>query len=430
MSVVPLITSPVGVAASLLIGDGATAGPSRIPGRFIAQGRADQVIAAFLNQVFIDAANEGASDIHLSSQQNAVRVRYRLAGKLVERYRLANEHMEQIVRKIGSRADMLILDVDRKPLDGSFRFDAGEFWIDVRVSIIPTREGYTITARLLDSRNAGRPLESLYMADNVRSAFVEAIHASEGLMLCVGPTGQGKTTTLYSALAARNTPDSKVVTVEDPIEYSLAGAEQVNVQLPDRSFAAVLKAFLRQDFDVALVGEIRDAMTADIAITAANTGHLVMSTMHASDTLAAIRLLVTRYGVTPDNLASAVRAIVAQRLLPRLCPHCHETHSLSESDVERVKRATGRIAVSALFARLGTAERRSRCTHCDGRGTRGMIPVMELLSGSHAIIAAITTDGDLREAAYGQAQYTTLKEAALIMSAAGLVDLEHALAVG
>ncbi|NEX63401.1 GspE/PulE family protein [Noviherbaspirillum galbum] len=393
---------------------------------FISTDRGDTEVVYFLNHVFPQALHEGASDIHFIHHVKGFRVRFRINGVLEDRYFLNSEAARDLDLKIRSRC-MLATSEREAPLDGSFFMLIDGRRVDVRVSILPNSLGQSIVCRLLDQNNAGRTLDSIWMPDAVREVLLQTLALEEGLILNVGPTGSGKTSTLYACLNHLNRPGIHICTVEDPVEYSLPGANQVTVRAPERTFAKVLRSFLRQDFDVGLVGEIRDAETANIALAAANTGHLMLSTLHTRSTLATVSRLAD-LGVKHYELADTIRLIVAQRLLKRLCPHCSMPYEMDDLERDALAAEEGGHLVDT-YGQYWVANP-DGCDACEG-GYIGRVPVMEMLAGTRELKAAIesTDRATMVKRAYEQHQYQPLIVAGTVMSANRLVDFHAALKI-
>ena len=286
------------------------------------EGVNDAPVVKFVNKVLMDAINRGASDIHIEPYEKNYRVRYRQDGMLHE---IANPPLAMSARiaarlKILSRLDIA---ERRVPQDGRMKMRISKNRaIDFRVSTLPTLWGEKIVLRILDPTSATLGVEKLGFEDFQKQLFIEAINRPYGMVLVTGPTGSGKTVTLYTALNILNTPDNNISTAEDPVEINLTGINQVNINdKAGLNFASALRAFLRQDPDIIMVGEIRDLETAEISIKAAQTGHMVLSTLHTNDAPSTLTRLANM-GVPPFNIASAVNLIIAQRLARRLCSHC------------------------------------------------------------------------------------------------------------
>lgn len=386
---------------------------------FISTSGGDWKIVEFLNYLFPKACEDRASDIHMQHHTDGFRIRVRRSGELVDEYYLNSGASREINSKIRSRCKLEISDTE-SPLDGKFTVGVNGRRVDVRVSILPSDLGQTIVCRLLDPNNAARDLNQIWMRDTQRTALMNALDQDEGIILTVGPTGSGKTTTLYGGLNYLNKPGIHVITAEDPIEYSLPGATQVSVHPHFRPFAKILRAMLRQDFEVGLVGEIRDPETAQIAMTAANTGHLILSSLHTRRTLSTVTRLLD-LEVKPYEIADALRLVVAQRLPKKICPHCSIEIEPTENHLSLFRTQAGShpIDISRPFWRANA----QGCEHCKN-GYVGVIPVMEMLVGTPSLCEAIERNDRevMRQEANSQAQYVPLFQAALNMSTERLVD--------
>ena len=394
-------------------------------GKFVSTaGTQDNGVVKFLNWVFPYAAAEKASDIHFSDQENGCVVRFRQRNmKLVKKWLLHRTAAQVVRTKICNKCKLNPTDTERTQ-DGSFFFidNEREEMIDVRVGLTPTKFGCNIVCRILDQSNSGRSLDTVYMPDDVKQSVLQVLAQERGMVIVSGPTGSGKTSTLYSFLNHLNTPDKNIMTAEDPVEYRLKGANQVNVNSHFRPFDKVLREFLRQDPDIILVGEIRDTETAAISVQAANTGHLLLSTIHANDALSTVIRLIN-LGVERFSLADALSAFFAQRLMNELCPHCKEEVRLSESEQATLKTRFP----AEVYYRKGKG-----CDECDNTGLKGRIPVMEFAIKTEEVRQAILK-GDferLEQAMLMQPQYKTLVEAGLLMSGQGRVDFNEAMALG
>ena len=392
--------------------------------RFISTGVSDHAIVGFLNWVFPYAASIKASDIHFSDVENGCAIRLRHQNMKLERHWLFTRSAGEDVRRLIC-AKCKVVSTDSESIqDGSFFvLDKNrQMMIDIRVNILPTKFGCNIACRILDQANSGRSLDTVDMPSDVRESVLQVLAQEQGMVIVSGPTGSGKTSTLYSFLNHLNTPDKHIMTAEDPVEYRLPGANQVNVHRHFRPFDKVLRAFLRQDPDIILVGEIRDNETANTAVTAANTGHLLLSTIHANDALSTVIRLI-KLGVERFALADALSAFFAQRLLNKLCPHCREEVRLSTDEQATLKTRFP----AEVYYRKGQG-----CDECDNTGLSGRIPVMEFVVKSEEVRQAILSDdfARLEQAMLVQPQYKTLVEAGLLMSGEGLVDFNDAKALG
>lgn len=289
-------------------------------------------IIRFVNNLFFSAVQDRASDIHVEPHDDAVVVRYRIDGRLVQRRSAPRGALAAIIARIKIEAGLNIAE-KRLPQDGRISKKIRGKLIDVRVSIIPTAKGESVVMRLLDKENIALDLIDLGFAKRDLDIWADLVTRPNGILLITGPTGSGKSTTLSASLNRINTPDKKILTAENPVEYEIKGVNQLQVHPKiGLTFASALRAFLRQDPDVIMVGEIRDQETAELAIQASLTGHLVLSTLHTNDAPGAIPRLV-RMGVQPFQISSTVLGVMAQRLVRKICTHCREPYRPSERDL-------------------------------------------------------------------------------------------------
>lgn len=277
----------------------------------------------FLSSLIKEAKEMHSSDIHIEIYEELCRVRFRIDGKLLEKYRLDKENYPALVNKIKIKANIDIAE-KRLPQDGRIFFEEGNVKFDIRVSVLPTLNGEKIVLRLLNKDSANIEISKLGFTGKQQAIFLENIRKSHGIILISGPTGSGKTTTLYATLKILNNIESNILTIEDPVEYTLSGINQVQLREDiGLTFARALRTFLRQDPDVIMLGEIRDNETAQMAIRSALTGHLVLSTIHTNSAWGIISRLCDM-GIPPFLLADTINLCVAQRLIRLLCPHCKE----------------------------------------------------------------------------------------------------------
>jgi general secretion pathway protein E len=346
-------------------------------------------VIRLVNHLIAKALEVGASDIHIEPRKLHVQVRYRVDGVLIDQNAIAVKLKAAINSRVKLMAKMDIAEM-RLPQDGRIKFKAGRQEIDIRVSSLPTHFGESLVLRLLHKENVELDMDTLGFPESIRDKFRSTISLPYGMILVTGPTGSGKTTTLYSALNTINSPDKKIVTVEDPVEYQMDGINQVQVQ-PNigLTFAHSLRTFLRQDPDVMLIGEIRDLETAEIAIQAALTGHVVFSTLHTNDAAGAITRLEDM-GVERFLIASSVVAVLAQRLVRRVCPQCKKTFHLDEE--KRVLLARELDLVPDEIA--DTYARGMGCKECAGSGYRGRLGIYEFLQVDEAIQREIVRGSD------------------------------------
>ena len=350
------------------------------------EGVNDAPVVKFVNKVLMDAINRGASDIHIEPYEKTYRVRYRQDGILTE---IANPPLAMSARiaarlKILSRLDIA---ERRVPQDGRMKMRISKNRaIDFRVSTLPTLWGEKIVMRILDPTSATLGVEKLGFEDFQKQLFLEAINRPYGMVLVTGPTGSGKTVTLYTGLNILNTPDNNISTAEDPVEINLAGINQVNInEKAGLNFASALRAFLRQDPDIIMVGEIRDLETAEIAIKAAQTGHMVLSTLHTNDAPSTLTRLANM-GVPPFNIASAVNLIMAQRLARRLCPHCKKPIDIPKHALLKAGFREEDLAGLVIHGAVG-------CDACNG-GYKGRVGIYQVMPVSPAIGEIIMRGGN------------------------------------
>ncbi len=346
-------------------------------------------VIRLVNHLIAKALEVGASDIHIEPRKLHVQVRYRVDGVLIDQNAIAVKLKAAINSRVKLMAKMDIAEM-RLPQDGRIKFKAGREEIDIRVSSLPTHFGESLVLRLLHKENVELDMDTLGFPASIRDKFRSTISLPYGMILVTGPTGSGKTTTLYSALNTINSPDKKIVTVEDPVEYQMDGVNQVQVQPGiGLTFAHTLRTFLRQDPDVMLIGEIRDLETAEIAIQAALTGHVVFSTLHTNDAAGAITRLEDM-GVERFLIASSVVAVLAQRLVRRVCPQCKKTFHLA--DDERLQLAHELDLLPDEIA--ATYARGMGCKECAGSGYRGRLGIYEFLPVDEAIQREIVRGSD------------------------------------
>jgi len=380
-------------------------------------------VIRMVNTMMIEALKTKASDIHFEAMEKTSRLRYRIDGALVERPAPPKALHNAVVSRIKIMSNLDIAE-RRKPQDGRFKIRALKKEVDVRVSILPTVHGEKVVMRILDKANLAPGLSSLGLDDYAYKAMKFAIDQPHGIILVTGPTGSGKTTTLYSCLQDLNQGDVNIVTAEDPVEYELAGVNQCHVNVAQGlTFAGILRSVLRQDPDIVLVGEIRDNETADIAVKAALTGHLVLSTLHTNDACGVIPRLIDME-IPPFLLASSLILAQAQRLFRRLCPFCRQPVKPDLELLEANRVDPKPFEGVEIFGPVG-------CPKCHGTGYKGRGAMMEVLPISNKIRAIIEKGGNaefLRAAALEEGM-VTLKEAGMMKVRAGLTSLQAAFAV-
>ena len=347
----------------------------------------DAPIIKLVNHIFSQAVKSQASDIHIEPYQQRLQVRFRLDGVLHNVLSPPRRLHAAIVSRIKVMARLDIAE-KRLPQDGRTEVKIGERLVDVRVSSLPTAFGERVVLRLLEKSGKLLSMEEIGLTGAALAEMKRLLHLSHGIILVTGPTGSGKTTTLYAALSSINSPDKNILTIEDPIEYQLDGIGQMQVNPKiNLTFANGLRSMVRQDPDVILVGEIRDRETADIAIHAALTGHLVFSTLHTNDSASTVTRL-TDMGIEPFLVSTAVQAIIAQRLVRLLCPHCKETYEPEEAQWAEL--GSSREVAGPIFRADG-------CEKCLETGYRGRTGIYEFLLLSEAIKGLVLKTSDANQ---------------------------------
>jgi type II secretion system protein E len=380
-------------------------------------------IIRFVNQIITEAIDLRATDVHIEPFENTLRVRYRIDGVLQEAS-VAPE-VKQFQAAIVSRLKILSkLDIAEKrvPQDGRIKILIGDHEIDVRVSVIPMLYGEAVVLRLLDRSSVLLGLEKLGMSGRDLNITKMVLERPHGIILVTGPTGSGKTTSLYAGLSYINDIQRKIITIEDPIEYQLHGINQIQIsRKAGLTFATGLRSILRHDPDIILVGEIRDVETAEIAIQASLTGHLVFSTLHTNDAPTALTRLVDM-GIEPYLVASSLEAVIAQRLVRVICPECKK--KLSPSEVEPLRRKFGDKLPGTLYKGQG-------CKLCQGTGYRGRIGIFEMMVVTDEIRSLIienASPGELRRASAKQGM-TSLRDDGFRHLSEGRTTVEEVLRV-
>jgi MSHA biogenesis protein MshE len=387
-------------------------------------GAEEAPVVKLLQSIFEDAVQVNASDVHIEPLENRLQIRFRIDGSLMPQ----TQADAKIAPALALRLKLMAgLDISEKrlPQDGRLMASVREQKIDVRMSTMPCQYGETVVLRLLNRRASVQTLDSLGMPPEVHQRFSEIIRRSAGMVLVTGPTGSGKTTTLYASLNELNTADRKIITVEDPVEYRLPGITQVQVnEKIELSFARVLRSTLRQDPDVILVGEIRDEETAQIALRAALTGHLVFSTVHTKDA-ASTPLRLIDMGVPPYMVATSVHAVLAQRLVRLICDSCAAEATPTPEENRWLQSVLGAGAAGKRY-RHGRG-----CSHCNGIGYTGRTGVYEMLEMTPELVrAANSADPNaFLEAARPQLKGRTLTDRALQLVFAGRTTIAEAMKV-
>jgi len=380
--------------------------------------QSDAPVVRLIQTVFEDAVRANASDIHIEPDEDVLRIRRRIDGILHETVMDDTRIAPSVVSRLKLMAEADISE-KRLPQDGRFSLRVLNKNIDVRLATIPTQTGESVVMRLLDQGSAVRKLPQLGMPDDMLQRVRTLIHKPHGLVLVTGPTGSGKTTTLYAALTELNKPQKKIITVEDPVEYRLPRVNQVQVNHRiDLSFARVLRTALRLDPDIMLVGEMRDRETGEIALRAALTGHLVLSTLHTNDAVSTAMRLIDM-GLEPYLVAASTQAIVAQRLLRKLCSHCQAPAQPDASETAWLKSVLGDAASLDGF------QQGSGCNQCNHTGYHGRIGVYELLEIDHILADALRRNNpaDFEKAARAQTGYRPLVLNALDYARTGNTSL-------
>lgn len=331
----------------------------------------DAPVIKMVTMILVEAQKRRASDIHLEPLEKRFRVRFRIDGVLHEVENPPKKLHSAIVSRLKIMSGSMSIAEKRLPQDGRIQVKMGSKQIDLRVSTVPTNHGESVVMRILDKSSLTLGLTQLGFLSDDQEVFERLMGLPDGIILVTGPTGSGKTTTLYGCLHFINRPDKKIITVEDPVEYQLNGINQVQVNADiGMTFPAALRSMLRQAPNIIMIGEIRDYETASIAINASLTGHLVFSTLHTNDAPSAVARLVD-IGVQPFLVSSSIRAVVAQRLVRRLCPDCKVPHELTDAELQGLR--LNRSEVSEANAMRGTG-----CDTCRGVGYKGRVGIFEM----------------------------------------------------
>ncbi|WP_374035448.1 type IV-A pilus assembly ATPase PilB [Bdellovibrio bacteriovorus] len=384
-------------------------------------GSEDAPIIKFVNSILADAIRKKVSDIHFEPYEKKYRVRFRIDGNLVE----ATAPPAGTAAAIASRIKIMSkLDIaeKRRPQDGRLKVRTKAKEMDFRVSVLPTLWGEKVVLRLLDKSNLQLDMTKLGFEEDDLKLFKATINLPQGMVLITGPTGSGKTTTIYSALAELNQPDVNISTAEDPVEFNLEGINQVQMNPDiDLNFSSALKSFLRQDPDVVMVGEIRDLETAEIAFKAASTGHLVVSTLHTNDAPGTV-IRLTEMGVAPYIITSTVNLIVAQRLVGKVCESCKAPVEVPAQTLLNLGVPQAEIPEYKLMRGKG-------CANCNNTGIKGRLAIYELLAMTEKMKEAIlkgASTGQLRFLAREQGM-RTLRRSALLKLKRGVTTIEEVL---
>ena len=379
----------------------------------------DAPVIKLCGLILSNAIKMKASDIHLEPMEKEFRVRYRIDGAL----RKMDSPPKRLQGAILSRFKIMSkikISEKRIPQDGRIQINVGGRDLDLRVSTVPTNHGESIVMRILDKSNLALGLPQLGFLSDDQSKFERFIHLSDGVVLVTGPTGSGKSTTLYAALGQINLPDRKIITVEDPVEYQMSGINQVQVNRDvGLDFSAALRSILRQAPNIVMIGEIRDSETADIAMEASLTGHLVFSTLHTNDAPSAVTRL-TDMGVKPFLVASAMRAALAQRLVRAICTKCKEEYTITDRD-KKMLGPLAKLAPDKMYIGKG-------CSACNGgyKGRKGIFEIFEVDDTIQRLIFDHAPTSVLRQRAREMGM-RTLREDGMLKVAAGMTSLKEVL---
>ncbi|HJU48914.1 MAG TPA: ATPase, T2SS/T4P/T4SS family [Gaiellaceae bacterium] len=387
-------------------------------------GVSDAPLVRLVNSIIMQAAGENASDIHFAPQEDALVVRVRIDGVLQELQRIPKRMASGVTTRLKVLAKLDIAE-RRRPQDGRISLNASAVGrlLDIRVAVLPTVDGEQVVMRLIDKSRKAPTLEALGLSESMRQTLAEVIVRPTGALLVTGPTGSGKSTTLYAGLTEIMRPEINIITVEDPVEYRLQGINQVQINTKaDLTFAAALRSILRSDPDVIMVGEIRDGETAKMAIESALTGHFVLSTLHTNDAPGAITRL-NEMGVEPFLTGSAVSAVLAQRLARRLCTNCCEMYTPTAEELMQAH-----ISPETAAAREGMVlYRKIGCPRCNRTGYKGRIGIFQLLVMNEELeaLTARNASRDVIDHAAANAGMRSLWDDGVAKAAAGLTSLEE-----
>ncbi|MGN6663236.1 MAG: GspE/PulE family protein [Solirubrobacterales bacterium] len=384
-------------------------------------GAEDAPVIKLVYSILGQAVGEGASDIHFEPDEQDMRVRFRIDGVLREAANVPKRMVSAVISRVKIMSELNIAE-KRVPQDGRVSITVEDRRVDLRVTTLPTQKGEGATIRILDKDNAQRSLDELGMDGTARERFEQAFRSAYGAVLVTGPTGSGKSTTLYAALQSLNQVEKNIITIEDPVEYQIGGINQINVNRPaGLDFATGLRSILRADPDIVMVGEIRDGETARIAIEAALTGHMMLTTLHTNDAPGAITRL-TKMEIEPFLIASAVDCVVAQRLARKLCSHCKRRAVIP---VKALADAGLRVGAEVeAYEPVGCA----RCSNSGYRGRVGLYSVMTMSERIKEMAVSGASEADIGAAATEEGMLT-LREDGLAKVRAGLTSLEEVLRV-
>ncbi len=365
----------------------------------------DSPVVKLVNLMFSQAVRDGASDIHIEPYQNSLKIRQRLDGILYDMFSPPKHVQSSLVSRVKIMAKLDIAE-KRLPQDGRIELRVGNKEVDIRVSTLPTAFGERVVLRLLDKSSVLISLTELGMPEDRLKQFSEQINAPNGIILVTGPTGSGKTTTLYAALTSINNTDINIITVEDPIEYRISGIGQVQVNPKiNLTFASGLRSIVRQDPDVILVGEIRDTETAEIAIQSALTGHLVFSTLHTNDAPSAITRL-RDMGIEPFLLTSSIKAVLAQRLVRFLCNNCKQEYLPTPRELSKIGLNTTDVEGNIIYKARGCA----KCHHTGYSGRKGIFELLILSKGLRELIIETSDANTIKDFAVKEESLISLNK--------------------
>jgi len=383
----------------------------------------DKPLVKLVDSMVADAIRKGVSDIHIECYEKRIRVRFRKDGKLSEMAPLPFKYRAAIISRVKIMADLDISE-RRLPQDGRIKVKVAERTVDLRISVLPTIFGEKVVMRILDPKSLMVDMTQLGFEKSSLEAFDRVIHLPFGIILVTGPTGSGKTTTLYSALKQLNTTDVNIMTVEDPVEFNFDGINQVQVRSDiGLTFASSLRSFLRQDPDIIMVGEIRDTETAEIAIRAALTGHLVFATLHTNDAPSTISRLIDM-GIPPFLVASSTKLIMAQRMVRLLCKKCKRPVKVAPEQLLRIGIPEEEIGTFEVYEGKGCKE----CGDTGMSGRNGIFEVMPITATLERMILQSASVPELREQACKEEHMLTLRQAAIKKLKAGITNVQEVLA--
>lgn len=345
-------------------------------------------VVNLVNKIFREAVENQISDIHFEPQEDVFKVRFRIEGTLKTMYKLPLNISRQMTNRIKTMANMDVNN-SKSIQDGNVRLEIFSKMVDLRISVIPAIYGENLVVRILDQNKTGLDISMLGFTEKNKEKFLKLIHRPQGIFLLTGPTGSGKSTSLYAALSVLNTNDRCIITFEDPVEYRMEGIVQVQMNpAMGVTFPNALKSGLRQDIEIALVGEIRDEETADIAFDAANTGHMVFSTLHTNSAASSILRLV-KLGIEPYVVSRTLVGVINQRLAKRICPHCKEEYLLEADSPYRKVLGCGNKEIKVYRGR--------GCKECGGEGYKGRIAIQEFLIVDSEIAELLDNDASTYE---------------------------------